>query len=195
MAFNAWNLFDEEEEARRWVSQQMVAPSADSRQWLLCQVGGQICGLPVDRIQQMVQCTQITPIPHLPPFLPGLFNLHGEVIPVLDLRLRLALPVDGEEGRPILVIVRIEHSLTEKPADGTEAGKLVALRVDALLDLVFLRAEEMQLPEATATVGTAVDGRPILLGTARHREEVIHLLDSEALLSREEMLAAIAGHT
>lgn len=181
MAFNAWNLFDDEEEARRWVSQQMVAPPAGSRQWLLGQVGARLCGLPVDRVVQMVQCTHITPIPHLSA-VAGLFNLQGEVIPVVDLRQRFALPAAAGDVRSILVIVRVTHDATA--AEGAEGGKLVGLQVDAVVDLAFLQAE---------AVGMAVAGRAILSGMARHRGEEIYLVDIEAVLSREEVLAAMTG--
>lgn len=187
MAFNAWNLFDDEEEARRWVSQQMVAPSAGSRQWLLSQVGVHLCGLPVDRVVQMVQSSHVTPIPHLSA-VAGLFNLQGEVIPVVDLRQRFAQPAAAGGVRSVLVIVRVVHDAAQ--AEGTEGGKLVGLQVDAVVDLVFLPAEAMRPLEA---VGVAVAGRAILSGMARHCGEEIHLVDIEAVLSREEVLAAMTG--
>lgn len=189
MAFNEWNLFDDEEEARRWVSQKMVAPDADSRQWLLFVLDDQTYGLPVSHVVQMVRHTRMTPIPHLSPFLAGAINLQGEVIPVMDLRLRFAKPASKRTDRTILMIVCVTHS-TGQPEPGV-TNKQIALMVDAVSDLLFLSEEEIQPPGTATTAHTAIDGRSVIIGVVRQSEKVITLLDMDILLSREEMMAAM----
>ncbi|MBF0582772.1 MAG: purine-binding chemotaxis protein CheW [Magnetococcales bacterium] len=195
MTLSEWNLFDDEEEARRWVSQQMLAPSADSRQWLVCLLGDQAYGIAIHHVVQMVRCNRVTPIPQLPPFLAGLFNLEGEVIPVVDLRLRLELPAGAPGDRTILVVVRVAHPVAVGQPAPTMVGKQLGLMVDAVLDLPFIAEGEIRPPPPTTSQSGIVDERPIQLGVVRQSGREITLLDVDVLLSREEMLAAIAGST
>ncbi|MBF0162666.1 MAG: purine-binding chemotaxis protein CheW [Magnetococcales bacterium] len=188
MTRNRWNQFDDEAEARRWVTQQVAIPTADSQQWLLCQLGSVLCGIAVTRVVQMVRYTHSTPLPHLPPHLAGLFNLHGEVIPVLDLRLRLALPAGELSPRAILVVVQVNHPL-EKESD---PGKQVGILVDGVTDLLFASTGEIQPPTADMPPGTTAAGQPLIQGEVRRGEQTIYLLDVDTMLSREEMLATIA---
>ena len=184
MTQNRWNQFDDEEEARRWVSQQTAMPTADSQQWLLCLLDAQFYGIAVAQVVQMVRYTHSTPLPHLPPYLVGLFNLQGEVIPVLDLRLRFELPVAESATHTILVVVRVTP-----PPEGSP-NRQIGVLVDAVTDLVFLSAGEIHPPKFSSPLYTAADGRPLIVGVARQGEREIQLLDVDAVLSKEEMLVA-----
>jgi purine-binding chemotaxis protein CheW len=54
--------------------------------------------LPVERVREILRLRPITPIPRLPAAVRGVISLRGQVIQVIDLRARLALP-PGEQGR------------------------------------------------------------------------------------------------
>lgn len=193
MALNEWNQFDDEEEARRWVGQQMVAPSADSRQWLIFLLDGQLYGLPISYVVQMVRHTRITPIPNLPPFLVGAVNLQGEVIPVMDLRLRFAKPAGKRTDRTILIIVCVKHPTGRAEPTGNTLSKQIGLMVDAVSDLLFISNADLHPPDATTTAHTTTNGCSVIMGVVRQPERVITLLEMDILLSQEEMIAAIAG--
>ncbi|MEO5362043.1 MAG: chemotaxis protein CheW [Magnetococcus sp. DMHC-8] len=203
---NEWNLFDDEEEARRWVNQQMVCPTVDSRQWLVCLLEEQAYALPVDCVVEMVRYTAVTPLPRawqadgagpagtFPAWLAGACNLRGEVIPVLDVRVRFGLPPGKCTAQTILVVVQVTHPPAVGEAAGGPVRKQVGLLVDAVAELLYLRNEEIQPPATALTAPAAVDGRPLLSGVVQGEERALRLLDVDTLLSREEMLATIAGH-
>jgi purine-binding chemotaxis protein CheW len=61
--------------------------------------------LPVGEVAEVLRMVALTPVPEAPSWLPGVINLRGHVIPVVDLRLRLGVsaPAPGLDT-PILVI-------------------------------------------------------------------------------------------
>ncbi len=206
MADDDWNLFDDEEEARQWVSQQAICPTPGSSQWLICLLDDQAYGIPVDHVVQMVGYTPVTPLPHplrsdetvepettRPLFLAGVFSLHGEIIPVLDWRLRLTIPKGNDHDRSVVVVVRVAHPPDKSGSSGSAVYKQVGLRMDAVSDLRFLDADAVQPPGDEPTTPSLHD-HSNLLGVVQSGERRIKLLNMNTLLSREEMLAAIASH-
>ncbi len=55
-------------------------------------------------VERVVRMVEITPVPLAPPVISGIINVHGEVIPVVDLRLRLNLPSREVELTDQLII-------------------------------------------------------------------------------------------
>ena len=55
-------------------------------------IAGQLFGIPVLRVQDVLSWHQITPIPLAPPEIAGSLNLRGRIVTAIDVRLRLGLP-------------------------------------------------------------------------------------------------------
>jgi chemotaxis signal transduction protein len=55
-------------------------------------LAGHTYGMPVADVMQIIEMLTITPLPQLPLPLKGVINLHGQMIPVMDLRRRFGLP-------------------------------------------------------------------------------------------------------
>src|SRR6185369_12304933 len=90
--------------------------------------------------------------PRTPGFLTGIITVRGAVIPVIDLRARLKLPVTPPtRAARILVVVK----------DGESYGLLV----DAVSGVVRLAESEIEVPPSTLAGGEGV----FLAGIGRHR--------------------------
>jgi purine-binding chemotaxis protein CheW len=61
---------------------------------LLVRLAGQEYGLPVSSDGQIVEMITITQLPHTPPSLQGVIKYHGQLVPVLDMRIHLGLPIE-----------------------------------------------------------------------------------------------------
>lgn len=64
-------------------------------QYLSFQVGGTVYGMPISSVREINRATNITPLPETPPYVAGVIQLRGLVIPIIDMRLRFeteALP-------------------------------------------------------------------------------------------------------
>ena len=69
-------------------------------------VAGTSYGIEVLQVQEVLRPQPLTPVPLAPPAVRGLLNLRGQVVPAIDLRLRLLLPARAETVPPMCLIVR-----------------------------------------------------------------------------------------
>lgn len=90
-------------------------------------IAGQLCGLPVERVRDVLGPQSITRIPLALPEIAGSLNLRGRIVTAIDLRQRLGLPPAGI-GSPCMSIV------TEQGAE------LYALLVDQVTEVLTLPA-------------------------------------------------------
>ena len=82
----------------------------------------------------------VTPMPHTPPYVLGLINLRGAVIPVIDMACRLGMKMTEPSERSAIIVTDI-------------AGKLVGLLVEQVSDMMTIKGEDLQpapeiIPEA-----------------------------------------------
>ncbi len=131
-------------------------------------IGAEEFGIDILKVNEINRMMTLTKVPNAPSFVDGVVNLRGRVIPVINLRSKLALPrkeydrnsriiVVELEGRTIGFIVdevsevlRIPVSITEKPPEmvsGVNAAFITAIgkledRLLILLDLEKILAED-----------------------------------------------------
>lgn len=82
----------------------------------------------------------VTPMPHTPPYVLGLINLRGAVIPVIDMACRLGMKMTEPSERSAIIVTDI-------------GGKLVGLLVEQVSDMMSIDADDLQpapeiIPEA-----------------------------------------------
>ena len=77
-----------------------------SRQYATFEVADQLFGVEVDAVQEVLSFYEYTPVPLAPPAVGGLFNLRGQVIAAVDLRVQLGLARQALEGPVMNVILR-----------------------------------------------------------------------------------------
>lgn len=69
-------------------------------------VGGQLFGLPIDRVHDVFAADRLTKVPMAPPEIAGILNLRGRIVTAIDMRGVLELPAVASESR---MAVGIEH--------------------------------------------------------------------------------------
>jgi purine-binding chemotaxis protein CheW len=149
--------------------------AADIEQYLTFTLGDEHYGIEILKVQEIKGHSGITPIPNTPPYLKGIMNLRGTVIPVVDLRTRFSL--DAQEYTKFTVIIVV-----------TVGQKIVGLVVDAVSDVLDIpHAQVRPAPD----LGARTDTR-FISGLANVGEKLVVLLDIERLLSENDM-AAMAG--
>ena len=90
-------------------------------------VGGQLCGIPVGEVRDVVSARAINRIPLASPVIAGNLNLRGRIVTAIDVRRRLDLPPAASDAAAMSVVT--EHE-----------GNLYALLVDSVRDVVTLAA-------------------------------------------------------
>jgi len=94
-----------------------AAPAEAMRQLLCVRVDGAPYAVPIENVREIVRVRPITPIPRVAKEVRGVISLRGEIIQVIDLRLRLALPPAAVAKANRIVVVQVD--------DGRVAGVLV----------------------------------------------------------------------
>ena len=134
-------------------------------------------GVDILRVQEINRMSQITKVPNTPDFIEGVINLRGRVIPIIDLRIKLGLPIKQQTNSTRIVVVeikdqtigfivdevnevlRIPSNITEPPPDMvgginsdyiTSIGKLEdRLLILLNLEKIFTKNEFKVLESAT----------------------------------------------
>lgn len=88
-------------------------------------------GIPVETVERVIMAAEITPLPEMPPAIAGAINVHGEVMPVVDLRNRFRLPSKPLSPSDQFVIVRPGRRALAVTVD--EVVDIVQFERDALL--------------------------------------------------------------
>ena len=149
---------------------------AKGMQIVVFSMGREFFGVGIDQVHEIVRVPEITAIPDAPPFLEGMINLRGKILPVVDLRRRLRFP----EG------VRDKHTRVLIAEDG---GRLVGLLVDAVSEV--LRVPEGALeppPEMVSSIGVEY-----LSAVAKADGRLISLLDFGKVLGLDDLRRATAA--
>lgn len=133
-------------------------------------------GLPLRVVERILPMVAISPLPKAPPIVLGVVNVHGTVIPVVDLRRRFGLPSRdyGLGGR--LLLARTSR-------------RLLAFPVDEVLGVSEVPAEDVSPPEAVLPGIGQVAGIVRLAGGLL----LIQDLDACLALDEERQLDAALG--
>jgi len=124
------------------------------------------------RIKEIIRPQKLTPLPQAPPFIDGIINLRGAVIPVVDLRKRFGMPARELTMATRLLIVRL-------------SGQTLGLVVDDVTEVVTIPVTDIKPPPAVSD-GLIVNH---LLGVCLSGDNLVMLLDIDRLLTTNEVSA------
>jgi chemotaxis signal transduction protein len=142
-------------------------PSATHRervaQVVTVSAGGQSFGLPLDAVDGIFPSRPVAQLPELPPWLPGLLQLKGEMVAVLDLARWFQVP-DPPSARVLALLLH--------------QGRRLALSADAVLGLREVYADEL-----SDAHGAAAGARPVRAVT----RDLLLVLDVAALFAHPDV--------
>jgi purine-binding chemotaxis protein CheW len=134
-------------------------------------IGTEMYALDIMRIREIIRPQRLTPVPKAPPFIEGVINLRGAVVPVVDLRKRFEQPAAGPERRTRILICGL-------------AGKVIGLMVDEVDEVRRYTRQEIQ-PSPQFLRGR---GSEFFLGVCRRDDQLVMLIDLEKILSSDERI-------
>ncbi|MDY6905005.1 MAG: chemotaxis protein CheW [Thermodesulfobacteriota bacterium] len=133
-------------------------------------VGEEEYGVDISCVLEVAGIQKITEVPDMPDFVKGVINLRGQVIPVIDVRLRFKMePMEYNDRTCILVVTIKEMS--------------VGLIVDQVRDVVHIKEDNVEPPPKMSNK----PGARYIKGLGKLDEEVKILLDLQKLLYDEEL--------
>lgn len=88
---------------------QALAYTSDEVEEYLCfRVAHEGYAISIMAIKEIVKPRDVTEVPRMPAFILGVISLRGVIIPVMDMRLRLSLPLSPATGRERIIVLRME---------------------------------------------------------------------------------------
>ncbi len=146
--------------------------NADTEQFVTLTIEGQLFGVPVLSVQDVLAPQKITPIPLASEEVAGALNLRGRIVTAIDVRRRLNLPPRGKDDTCMYVVV--EH--------GTE---LYSLMIDSVGEVLSLPVDRFEPPPATLDERW----RGVSGGVYRLDEDLLVVLDVNNLIAHQRAAA------
>ncbi len=162
-----------------WISSKANnADNALKNQYLTFWADGQLFGVSIVNVMQIIRTQKIVEIPDYPPYAKGIINLRGSIVPILDIRMRLGKPQVEYSERTCIVIIEVRE-------------KLYGIAVDLVNEVMEILPENIPPPPQ-------MDGESVseyLSGITKLDEKVVMVLDCSSLLKEEEIekLTSVAG--
>ena len=132
-------------------------------------IEGEEFGIDILKVQEIIRPVPITRVPSAPPFVEGVINLRGRIVPVIDARKRFGLPARAMDEDSRIVVVDL-------------SGKTVGFIMDAVREVIRVERGVIEPPPELA-IGIDAD---YLSGVAKLEDRLLILLDVERMLAEEE---------
>jgi len=140
-------------------------------QYLTFKLIDETYGINVMQIKEVLRYSEIAPVPGAPSYVLGIVNLRGNVVTVVDTRVRFSLPECTVSDDTRIII--IEHD-----------GEQVGLLVDAVQEVFYLYQGEI---EQSPSVGND-EALKFIQGVYQKEEELVILLELNRMFERNDAL-------
>ncbi|MCC2616035.1 chemotaxis protein CheW [Aestuariibacter halophilus] len=108
---------------------------SDVREWLSFRLGKLDYAVDILRVLEIRVWESTTRIPYSSPFVQGLINLRGAIVPVIDLRLRLGLSAKQPDGETVILVLNVEHP---------QGSRTLAMIVDQIQDVIEVSGSDVR---------------------------------------------------
>ncbi|MBX5494432.1 MAG: purine-binding chemotaxis protein CheW [Bryobacteraceae bacterium] len=142
--------------------------------YLTFSLGREEFAIQVLKVREIMGVEEITAVPQTPPYVKGVINLRGKVIPVVDLRLKFKLPELEYTQRTCIVVVQISMGTSVLP---------MGIIVDSVSEVLNLAPADI---ENTPDFGAGVT-LPYVMGMAKIKGKVKILLDIDHVMTAQDL--------
>ncbi len=143
------------------------------KQLVIFDLGNEQFGIEIASVEGIVKMQEITKVPFSPPYMEGITNLRGMVLPVIDLKKRFGLPAETATKETRIITVSM---------DKVKMGMIVT----AVNEVLTIDDSVIELPQAMITNINS----EFITGVAKIEKRLVILLDLSRILTADEMLAA-----
>jgi len=148
--------------------------TSDISQYLTFTLGDEHFAIGIEKVREVLDFTTITRVPRMPEHLLGVINLRGNVVPVIDLRLKLEMSAIEKTVDTCIMIVDVDMS-----------GKSVnvGMLADSVQEVIDIDPSQIQPPPQ---LGSRVNTEFIRGMGKRHDEGFLIILDIDRVLSDDD---------
>lgn len=161
------------------VSGEILSSAGDDHQYLTFSLAGEMYAVGILNVKEIIEYGQLTEIPMMPPFVRGVINLRGAVVPVIDLAARFGGSATTVQRRTCIVIVEILQEDTKQD---------IGVMVDAVSEVLEIAAGEI---EAAPAFGAKIR-TDFIAGMGKVNQKFVIILNIQKVLSVDEMASLSA---
>ncbi|MBF0363117.1 MAG: purine-binding chemotaxis protein CheW [Oligoflexia bacterium] len=138
--------------------------------YLIYRLGGELYGSPLLSVKEVIKVVKIKPVPYTVPHYRGIISLRGNIIGVVDLRIKFGLaPQENKYGGNVLIVENDEM--------------MIGALVDDVDSVMALNKDDVDLNPA---IETKIDTK-FFIGIAKVEDSLINLIDIAGTLSNEDL--------
>lgn len=156
-----------------------MSSTASNLQLLTFSLDGEGYAVEIARVREVLEFTSCNRVPRTPEHVRGMINLRGNVVPVIDLRLKLGFSRTERTVDTCVIISEVE--VEKEPL-------ILGVLADSVQEVIELDAAALAPPPR---MGTRVDTR-FIRGVGKREDQFLIVLDIERVLTDEELLE-VAG--
>lgn len=149
-------------------------------QYLTFKLDQELFAVDIGKVREVLEFTTMTKVPRTPDFMRGVINLRGNVVPVVDMRLKLGLTMTVKTVDTCVVI-------SEVAVDG-ERTVLGAL-VDSVQEVIDLDSGNIAPPPH---LGSRIDAS-VIRGMGKREDQFIMILDLDRVFTADELRSSTAA--
>jgi len=142
---------------------------SSEKKYLTFVLGSEEYGIDINDVKEIVGIQKITNVPDMPPFVKGVINLRGKIIPVMDIRIRFSMSDRDYNDRTCIIVVTIED-------------KEIGLIVDNVSEVLDIPIKDIENAESVSG-----KNEKYINGYGKVADSVKILLDIQSLLVGEQL--------
>ena len=142
-----------------------------SRQYVTFSIKDELYGIDVRRAQEVMNIPQITRVPNTMPFMKGVIDLRGKIIPLIDMRIKFKIEEKPYDNKTVIIIIDVKRVIC-------------GVIVDSVSDVANMSLNDVQ---HTPHFASEVD-KDAVYGIGKIGDKLVIVLDVDKLLSDDELL-------
>jgi purine-binding chemotaxis protein CheW len=148
----------------------------ETAQYLTFTLGEEVFALDIGKVREVLDYTDITRVPRTPDFMCGVINLRGNVVPVVDMRLKFGMPATVKRVNTCIIIVEVTVD---------DETTVIGALADSVREVLCLEAEQI---EQTPRIGTRLN-IDFISGMGKHDDNFVMILNIDRIFSLDELAA------
>ncbi len=163
----------DEPEAKQMIDslkKDVQAAKEENTSFITFTLDSELYAVPIHTIEEIIGLQEISLLPNVPNFIKGVINLRGEIVPIMDLRLKFGLEAKEYTPFTVFLIVRVDE-------------RLMGMVVDNVADVLVIEPAKVQKkPAFSAKISTN-----FINGVYKDtQEDLVILVDVPSLIKPEE---------
>jgi purine-binding chemotaxis protein CheW len=155
----------------KYTNNQIRNDNIEKKQYVTFSIGKEVFGIDVIRAQEVLNIIEITQVPNTMPFMKGVIDLRGKIVPLIDMRIVFKLEERLYDNNTVIIIVEVK-------------GVICGLIVDSVYDVISMSLESIQ---QTQHFSTEIE-KDSVTGIGRINGKLVIIIDVDKILSIDELL-------